>query len=152
MNADDVKYWLNQGVAAKRAEMAAAAYAGAPTVDEVVALLPPSYYMDPPDGGSVSLLEQLQRMAKDAARYRWLRQSGNAELYVWAPGADPCKGICGEGLDEAVGEAIEAEKPSRCQACDGRGRVNADHEVDESGRTVACTTTCDACNGEGKAA
>jgi len=37
---------------------------------EIVALLPGSYYMDPPDGGDVSLLEQLRRMAADAAAYR----------------------------------------------------------------------------------
>ena len=36
----------------------------------LVALLPGTYYMDPPDGGSVTLLEQLRRMAKDAERYR----------------------------------------------------------------------------------
>lgn len=36
------------------------------------ALLPGPYYMDPPDGGDVTLIEQLQRMAQDAARYRWL--------------------------------------------------------------------------------
>ena len=29
-------------------------------------------YMDPPDGGSPTLAEQVARMAKDAARYRWL--------------------------------------------------------------------------------
>jgi hypothetical protein len=37
------------------------------------ALLPGTYYMDPPDGGDVSVYEQMRRMAKDAARYRWLR-------------------------------------------------------------------------------
>lgn len=36
-------------------------------------VLPGYYYMDPPDGGDVSVLEQLRRMAKDAERYRWLR-------------------------------------------------------------------------------
>lgn len=35
------------------------------TNDELVALLP-----DPPDGGAPSVLEQLQRMAADAARWR----------------------------------------------------------------------------------
>jgi anti-sigma factor ChrR (cupin superfamily) len=39
----------------------------------VAALLPEPYYMDPPDGGSVTVIEQLRRMAADAARYRWLR-------------------------------------------------------------------------------
>lgn len=33
-------------------------------------LLPGTYYMDEPDGGAPTLLEQLQRMAKDAARWR----------------------------------------------------------------------------------
>ena len=37
---------------------------------DIAALLPGTYYMDPPDGGSVTLLEQLERMAKDAERYR----------------------------------------------------------------------------------
>jgi hypothetical protein len=40
---------------------------------EFIALLPSATYMDPPDGGSVSVLEQFRRMAQDAARYRWLR-------------------------------------------------------------------------------
>ncbi|WP_244807946.1 Lar family restriction alleviation protein [Caballeronia zhejiangensis] len=50
-----------------------------PTPDDAISeselskLLPGPYYMDQPDGGSVTLLEQLQRMAKDAARYRWLK-------------------------------------------------------------------------------
>ncbi|HBP0869555.1 TPA: hypothetical protein L5R06_003953 [Pseudomonas aeruginosa] len=35
---------------------------------------PGTYYMDPPDGGNVSIPEQIRRMAKDAARYRWLRE------------------------------------------------------------------------------
>lgn len=34
------------------------------------ALLPGPYYMDPPDGGDVSVYEQLRRMARDAARWR----------------------------------------------------------------------------------
>ena len=37
------------------------------------ALLPGPYYMDPPDGGDVTILEQLKRIAEDAARYRWIR-------------------------------------------------------------------------------
>jgi hypothetical protein len=37
--------------------------------------LPGVVYMDPPDGGSVSLGEQLRRMAVDADRYRWLRDN-----------------------------------------------------------------------------
>lgn len=37
---------------------------------ELSGLLPGPYYMDPPDGGSVTILEQLRRMAADAAKYR----------------------------------------------------------------------------------
>lgn len=40
---------------------------------ELMALLPGAYYMDPPDGGGPGVLEQLQRMAQDAARFRALR-------------------------------------------------------------------------------
>lgn len=37
---------------------------------EFADLLPGSYYMDPPDGGSPSVLEQVSRMAEDAAQWR----------------------------------------------------------------------------------
>lgn len=36
----------------------------------VYALLPGYHYMDPPDGGDVTPLEQMRRMAEDAANYR----------------------------------------------------------------------------------
>ncbi|HHM5667231.1 TPA: ead/Ea22-like family protein [Pseudomonas aeruginosa] len=42
--------------------------------DECASTIPGVYYMDPPDGGDVSVPEQLRRMARDAARYRWLRE------------------------------------------------------------------------------
>lgn len=43
--------------------------------DELWKLLPGTYYMDPPDGGDVPLLVQLQRMAADAAKWRkWLSE------------------------------------------------------------------------------
>lgn len=41
--------------------------------DALADVLPGYYYMDPPDGGNVPVLEQLRRMAKDAQRYLWLR-------------------------------------------------------------------------------
>ncbi|HCF3885657.1 TPA: hypothetical protein NID48_005185 [Pseudomonas aeruginosa] len=62
------------------AERAEALY-GAPSLE---------HYMDPPDGGNVSIPEQIRRMAKDAARYRWLIAS------AWYVGPDP------EGDTEAV--------------------------------------------------
>jgi len=34
--------------------------------EELASLLPGAYYMDPPDGGNVSLREQFERMARDA--------------------------------------------------------------------------------------
>lgn len=42
--------------------------------NSLAALLPGTHYMDEPDGGPVTILEQLQRMAADAARYRMIRQ------------------------------------------------------------------------------
>ena len=50
-------------------------------------VLPGHYYMDPPDGGDVPVLEQLRRMATDAERYRdWLRGGANIppESTRWA--------------------------------------------------------------------
>lgn len=44
------------------------------TDPKTILALPGTYYMDPPDGGNVSIPEQIRRMAKDAARYRWLRE------------------------------------------------------------------------------
>ena len=41
-------------------------------IEKCAATLPGVHYMDPPDGGSPTVSEQLQRMADDAARYRWL--------------------------------------------------------------------------------
>lgn len=40
---------------------------------ELVSLLPGALYMDPPDGGDATVVEQFRRMAKDAKRYRRLR-------------------------------------------------------------------------------
>lgn len=58
---------MRDGNAGLRAELSACA-----------AALPGPIYMDPPDGGSVTVAEQLARMAKDAARYRWLRTEASA--------------------------------------------------------------------------
>lgn len=46
--------------------------------DKLCALLPGPYYMDPPDGGSVTVLEQVERMAKDAARFAWLIENASS--------------------------------------------------------------------------
>ena len=85
-------------------------------IDSLLFLLPGAYYMDPPDGGSVTLLEQLKRMAKDAERYCWLRTQH------WSTGllavvADPKAAIklgydapSLARLDEAIDAAMAAEK------------------------------------------
>lgn len=39
-------------------------------VAQLCALLPGPYYMDPPDGGGVTVVEQLRRMAEDARKWR----------------------------------------------------------------------------------
>lgn len=49
-------------------------------VSELAALLPGPYYMDPPDGGDVPLIEQLRRMAEDAARWRFVVTTGKLPL------------------------------------------------------------------------
>lgn len=48
------------------------------TDDELIALLPGVYYMDPPDGGGVSVYEQLRRMSEDAAKRRAQTQEAPA--------------------------------------------------------------------------
>ncbi|MFN7883321.1 MAG: hypothetical protein ACK5PF_09955 [bacterium] len=82
----------DETVAAVRAMLAAAPAAPAPVPEadfgNISDLLPGTYYMDPPDGGSVTLREQFERMAKDAERYRWLRHGDNDEevlrFHDWA--------------------------------------------------------------------
>lgn len=54
--------------------------------DELIRMLPnDNSYMDPPDGGSVSLFEQLQRMAADATAMRNLRQTGQLPTGINTP-------------------------------------------------------------------
>ncbi|EPH0529446.1 hypothetical protein L4Y30_005620 [Pseudomonas aeruginosa] len=76
--------------------------------------LPGTYYMDPPDGGNVSIPEQIRRMAKDAARYRWLIASawyvgpepkGDTEAVSWHDHNDTMHGVT-----TAIDAAIEGAK------------------------------------------
>ncbi|SAJ89159.1 hypothetical protein UA11_04034 [Burkholderia multivorans] len=65
------------------AELRAALEAAAADKRELFALLPGPYYMDPPDGGDVLLIEQLRRMAKDAGRYRLVRRGQKWSVVNW---------------------------------------------------------------------
>ena len=49
-------------------------------IEEFAALLPGAYYMDPPDGGSVEVLEQFRQMAEDARKWREARESAWDEV------------------------------------------------------------------------
>ncbi|MBI8355628.1 hypothetical protein JEY77_29235 [Pseudomonas aeruginosa] len=80
-------------------------------LSQCASALPGTYYMDPPDGGNVSIPEQIRRMAKDAARYRWLRDSctrqwdvmyQDIEIVLDGTGVDEC-----EDLDGIIDAAIE---------------------------------------------
>ncbi|MFU7495817.1 hypothetical protein ACM736_28260 [Pseudomonas aeruginosa] len=70
-------------------------------IDQCASALPGTYYMDPPDGGNVSIPEQIRRMAKDAARYRALRQKERGDVIV----RDRVSHLIGEHLDAAIDAA-----------------------------------------------
>lgn len=78
---------------------------------QLLALLPGSYYMDAPDGGDVSLIEQLQRMALDAKRYRWLRERCGIDLVIAKP--DNWYGLeswSGDNPDASIDAAMKGTK------------------------------------------
>lgn len=85
-------------------------------------VLPGHYYMDPPDGGDVPVLEQLRRMAKDAARYRFLSCKGvppyfhrcsRWRLEYWnGEWWDP---LMKEELDAAIDAQIEKERSEQAK-------------------------------------
>ncbi|ERW65351.1 hypothetical protein [Pseudomonas aeruginosa] len=82
-------------------------------IDQCASALPGTYYMDPPDGGNVSIPEQIRRMAKDAARYRWLRERDLETISrggVFA-GMTPENIVLNlEDLDAEIDAAIEGAK------------------------------------------
>lgn len=75
-------------------------------LNEVASALPGTYYMDPPDGGSVTIAEQVGRMAKDAERYRWV--TGGEFIYErWQSAYQEWGGQSGlVGFDAAIDEAM----------------------------------------------
>ena len=70
------------------------------------ALLPGVYYMDPPDGGQVEVLEQLRRMADDAARYRYLRNAADACCITVSAMSSETDCYRGTELDAAIDAAL----------------------------------------------
>ena len=75
-------------------------------IRENTAALPGAYYMDPPDGGDVSVPEQVRRMAKDAERYRWLRDiAGNRILNELA------RDCTMDGWDAKIDAALQGAQP-----------------------------------------
>lgn len=79
--------------------------------DELWALIDTNDYLDPPDGGSVPLIEQLRRMAKQAKRYRYLRAEEmpqpRIDCYRTVKG-NPTELIYGEKLDKAIDAAMQS--------------------------------------------
>lgn len=80
--------------------------------DAMANVLPGHYYMDPPDGGDVPVLEQLRRMAKDAERYQFLRAHRTLELND--DGTLGIEFVCDfdhyDDLDAAIDAQIEQER------------------------------------------
>lgn len=79
---------------------------GVPTADQILATLPSVTYMDPPDGGDVSIAEQFMRMAADAELYRKLRgMHWNDKKLAVVEASDLKLGVrsySGEFLDQAI--------------------------------------------------
>ena len=89
--------------------------------DALANVLPGHYYMDPPDGGDVPVLEQFRRMAKDAARYRWLRTQPNdtsaprIDVVHWTPSDESInegEGLRLDALDAAIDAAMGLTRPA----------------------------------------
>lgn len=81
--------------------------------DAMANVLPGHCYMDPPDGGDVPVLEQLRRMAKDAARYRWLRgREDGRYMTAYAFRTDIDEVCLGDELDAAVDAAMDLTRPA----------------------------------------
>ncbi len=86
-------------------------------ISEVTAAIPGVTYMDPPDGGDVSIPEQIRRMAKDAERYRWLReQEAESGIAVLCVGSWEKAATCiattypvSDELDTAIDAAMSQE-------------------------------------------
>lgn len=117
--------------------------AGMPTSTELSALLPGVYYMDPPDGGNVSLLEQLRRMSEDAAKWRQQLGHDPINMVLHCP-------ACGlQHIDEpekdahAHSDGTETQwdnPPHRSHLCHGCGHIWRPADVPTNGVAAVQTT------------
>lgn len=73
---------------------------------EVSAAIRHTIWMEPPDGGSPSLAEQVKRMRNDAERYRWLREES---FLLDAPSG--LELLYGEKADIAIDAAMKTGEP-----------------------------------------
>lgn len=98
------------------------------------AALPGPLYMDPPGGGSVTVGEQIERMAKDAARYRWLLQNSGFSIAENIFGAQSMRDFRDEHLDSLIDAQME---PSSCvedmRAEERRAEFDAEMRTDAFG-------------------
>lgn len=79
--------------------------------NECAAALPGPYYMDPPDGGDVPVAEQLRRMAKDAERYRWLRDKDQLDpRYQHEALTIAFANLTGGALDGAIDSLLQRDQ------------------------------------------
>lgn len=86
-------------------------------LEAVYDLLPSHYYMNPPDGGDVPLLEQMRRLAKDAERYRFLAERCRSTSEHWGgrwsiviEGPAPKSHNDEDDFDAAIDAAMEREQ------------------------------------------
>ena len=77
-------------------------------IREITAALPCAHYMDPPDGGDVSVPEQVRRMAKDAERYRFLMRELGGSVSQVVMGSPV---FSNEDVDAAIDAALQGEQP-----------------------------------------
>ena len=104
--APDIEAWNTRQAALSHASATAeecSVVGEAIRADDIVRLLPGPYYMDPPDGGDVLLIEQLRRMAKDASRYRRVRSSCGEFVHYAGGGSHHL--LEDDELDRAVDKA-----------------------------------------------
>jgi hypothetical protein len=71
--------------------------------EELASVLPGTTYMDPPDGGAPTILEQLQRQALDARRYLWLRENAESRVGVDVDGLMYGRRSLDAAIDAAAG-------------------------------------------------